>query len=407
RGRGIVTSFTESLEGHRKSPIIITITITIIIIIMADDPQVSEEAMLRERLQRRAQYQPAVHDQVQRMYASYRPPLHALVFGWNRDKMLLFTEETAVGFASFAESPISDDQLRAVGQHCDDAINTLHIMKMCGVGLAGYLTYRGRKTFRFPLYTPKGNGFFNPFATTPYNRLMWHMARFASYYALYGILMGPPAAAATNLLAIKLAMLDPRMSELMKRGNELHPPNSHQKDENQWNSSPQQEPITDEASMDAERSISGQARSAWRTPSQQDAWDRVPDDMDDASPAAPSSSRYDAGNGGGSAWDRVRQQSLGGHPGQQSRQRRDAWNASRDKADPDSRGNDGSGERRGRENYSFSSSDGDKAVAKSQSQEEFDRLLERERRGIDQETGSGLVAQYGQHGHDTETMRCN
>ncbi|RDA86694.1 hypothetical protein CP532_5024 [Ophiocordyceps camponoti-leonardi (nom. inval.)] len=355
---------------------------------MAGEPSAMDKVPHRDVAHLREQYQASVHEQVQRIYGTYQAPLWARVFGWSRDRRLEVIEDTALGFATYAQTPISDEQLQAIGEECNFAADGVIGSKLLGVGVSAYLAYRGRKTFRFPFFTPKGEGFWNPRGATPFNRTMWHMARFGSYYVLFGMFVGQPLAMYATLTAMTSVEKHPCMSELLERGRELQ--KSRPKGESPWISPPRQKPITEEAFMEEERSIAEQARSGWRTSSQQDSWNQVLDDTDDASPVSPSSSRYDAGNGGGSAWDRVRHQSLGGQSGQQSRQRRDTWNVTRgDKADRDSRGIESSGERRGRETYSFSSSDGDKAVAKSQSQEEFDMLLERERHGIDQETSSG------------------
>ncbi|RDA92482.1 hypothetical protein CP533_6424 [Ophiocordyceps camponoti-saundersi (nom. inval.)] len=359
----------------------------------------------RELWKKHLQYQPEVHKQVQRIYSDYQPSVISRLLGWNRNRILLFTERTAVTFAAYAESPLSDEEIEAVHFYCEDVVNDLHNTKFIAALAAGLLAYRGRKTYRFPLYTPKGDGLVKSSVASPYSKFMWHMARFSSYYVLCSFFATINTVHAIAAVDVDRAANDSRLTDRIERGAELQSRNL----QNRAKSSPRQESVTDEASINAERSISErarpgwgdttqqdserniseQARPGWRAPSQQDAWDRVPDDIDDASPVSPTSSYADAGNGGGSAWDRVRQQSQGGYSGRQSGQSRDAWTATRERTHLGGRDNGNSRERRTTDSFSFSSSEEDKVVAKSQSQEEFDRLLERERRGIDQETNSG------------------
>jgi hypothetical protein len=129
------------------------------------------------------------------------------------------------------------------------------------------------------------------------------------------------------------------------------------------------------------------------TPSQpqqrSDSWDSsITDDLDDASPVASSSkNNSDASRYSGSAWDRVRQQSQYHPSGQPDRK---SWEK------PQSGGGWGSEtdsnaqyqRQHSQDNYSFSSADEEKNLAKGQAQAEFDRLLERERGDPGQEKNS-------------------
>ncbi|PFH58034.1 hypothetical protein XA68_14237 [Ophiocordyceps unilateralis] len=347
----------------------------------------------------RLQYQPAIHDQVQRLYANYTPSLYRRFYGDNRHRMTSFTEKIAVDIAMIADTHLSDEQVAAVAEHCNEALSDLENMKTFMIGLAGYLTYRGRKTMRFPFFTPTLRGILqtnlNPFTGGPYTLAAWHMARFGAYLGLAYVAIGPVAVPAAKLLLIARTVEDPRLPDVTP--------------EEAWDkyiaSLPQETPrtsrnrpgtIADQASFDTERGISAQARPGWnasrqsQAPVQQDSWGQDPDNTEDASPVSPDTSQdegYDADNSG-SAWDRVRNRSQGQF-GQHGRQGGDAWNAASDRADRDSRGTVESLERGGNDSYTYPTSDSDKAEAKTLSQKEFDELLERERRGFDQDTNSG------------------
>jgi hypothetical protein len=122
-----------------------------------------------------------------------------------------------------------------------------------------------------------------------------------------------------------------------------------------------------------------------------DDWS-VLDDDDDASPIAASARKQPVAAPAGSAWDRIRQQSQGApRQQQQSDYQSRAWAArSQTESQPQSQsgwGNQGAGS--SSDSFSFSKSDEERAVAKEQAQDEFDRLVERERSGVDQERSWG------------------
>ena len=115
------------------------------------------------------------------------------------------------------------------------------------------------------------------------------------------------------------------------------------------------------------------------------AWDSSSFDDDDASPIAASQRAEVTGSAGGSAWARVRQQSRQPvnyegrqYSSPQSSSQRDGWGGSQE-ASSEFRG---TAQRVGES--SLSSSFG-KDSSRDQAQRDFDRLLEQERKGLDQE----------------------
>lgn len=131
-----------------------------------------------------------------------------------------------------------------------------------------------------------------------------------------------------------------------------------------------------------------QSKIQSQTPS--DAWSGA-DDIDDASPVAPSS-KSNSDQSGGSAWDRLRheQQSASQQRQRQPTQQRapppaSGWESQEPAQRPSETPEWGSAEPVQSYTPPPATDDYEKPSAKDQAQREFDRLVERERRGIDQE----------------------
>lgn len=141
-----------------------------------------------------------------------------------------------------------------------------------------------------------------------------------------------------------------------------------------------------------DRGSSSQGNSSWSQSSEpapiqtNSAWDST-DPIDDASPLAPPSSARSASNTGESSWDRLRRQAgVQSRPTQRPPQARQpplsqgGWGENTDTSSQF-----GGSSRGSRDDDSWSSADREKAAEKDQAQQEFDRMLAQERKGVEQD----------------------
>ncbi|KAG5941799.1 hypothetical protein E4U53_007343 [Claviceps sorghi] len=354
----------------------------------------------------RQHYQPQIHEQIQRLFSEYDAPFYARLRGFGRTQTLALAEATVLGLAAGTDRNLSDTETQALTEHFLSSVHNMLAWKWIMTGLAGYLTYRGRQTMRFPFFKPVvAGGRFDPATGGPQVRIMWHTARFAAYYGAFW-LIGEPIFQGFNFLRQSYALdRDPRLAPLLRDGRKKADQafgavaQGALAEQQQHGYSSQ----SGENHQSTSQAVRAQTQQAWasyrRQPeaSQEPApkgWDVV-DDVDDASPVAPSARTQSESprTYGGSAWDRVRQrtQSQQGPDGAQNQRTWEeraqsnvngggAW-GSDDEASPQYRGD--------KDSYSFSTtSDVEEAAARKQAQREFDELVERERGGADQERGS-------------------
>ncbi|KAG6040219.1 hypothetical protein E4U41_001245 [Claviceps citrina] len=344
-------------------------------------------------------HQPQVHQQIQRLFPDYEPPFYARMRGFGRTHILALAESTILGVAASTERGISDTETQALTEHFLTSIHNMLAWKWVMTGLAGYMTYRGRKTMRFPFVTPGAvGGRFDPFTGGPQVRTMWHSARFVAYYgALWA--MAEPVFQGANFLRQNYRMnADPRLAPLLRNVRDQAGEVLGAAQEETLGQEQQPQDYSSQAEdnyQSPSQAIRAQSQQAWTSDRRQEAskpsaskgWDVTDDVYDDASPIAPSahtSQNQSSGTAAGSAWDRVRQQSqsYSSAPRQARAQSNPNYGwASDDEASPQYPGD--------RDSYSFSSTtDGEEAAARRRAQREFDELLERERGGADQERGS-------------------
>ncbi|KAG5756204.1 hypothetical protein H9Q69_004294 [Fusarium xylarioides] len=377
----------------------------------------SMEEWRQSALAQRNQYEPRVKEQVTRYFQEYSPPFYASVIGYRRDWNLLVATSRVSGFAATLGRDLEDVEAKAIAEYTLDNIHTNAGLKWLSVALAGYMTYRGRRTWQFPFYKPKLGGRFNPNEATSiftnkkirgaYPRATWHCLRFTAYAAVI-MLMIEPAFRAVSFIRTEAAMTnDPRLKQFTKDAAERvkdvmsNPTISrapftgrdvHKSDENDpWASNDSSNTSSESRYQPAPTESWDKAQSSTTTQQSQrpnDDWS-VLDDDDDASPIAASSRNKPASPPAGSAWERIRQQSQG--PPQQSDYQSRTW-ATRSQIGSQPESQSGWGSRSAgssSDSFSFSKSDEERAVAKEQAQDEFDRLVERERKGVDQEKALG------------------
>ncbi|KAL6873007.1 hypothetical protein J3F83DRAFT_731722 [Trichoderma novae-zelandiae] len=365
-------------------------------------------AAMEERRHRavanRQQFEPQIHEQIHRLFQNYEAPLYARLRGFGRAQTLALAESTVLSLAAVNNRPFADSETQALTEHFLSSVHNLLAWKWAMTGFAAYMAYRGRRTWRFPFFTPEFKRF-SPIGGTPGIKFMWHSARFAAYYGTLWVL-GEPVFQGANFMRQRSEMeRDPRLRSLLhdskSQGATLFGGSQENREQvnDAWESEAQHESASQYREPE-QQSQSTPVQSSWasyrkstasqssQTPQRADAWDSpVGDDFDDASPIAPSArDTSDSSSGSaGSAWDRVRQQAQFQPSSSQDRQTWEkpqsggGWGADADSSVQ-------SGTRDG--SYSFSKADEERSLAKEQAQREFDRLLERERGGAGQERGS-------------------
>lgn len=371
-------------------------------------------AAIEERRQlamtNRKQFEPQIHEQIQRLFQNYEAPFYAQLRGFGKAQTLALAESTVLSLAAVNNRAFEDQETQALTEHFLSSVHNLLAWKWAMTGFAGYMAYRGRKTWRFPFFNPEFKRF-SPIGGSPGLKFMWHSARFAAYYGTLWVL-GEPVFQGANFMRQRREMeADPRLRALLHDGGAQGAtllggnPEAREQISDAWESAAQYE-NTNQQYRDPEPEQKAQAaptQSSWtsyRTPatssSQQqqqqqrsDAWDSsFTDDFDDASPVAPAArnSSDASNNSSGSAWDRIRQQAQY----QPSQQGRKTWEKPQSGGGWESEAESGAQYQGAapRESYSFSSADEEKSLAKGQAQQEFDRLLEREREGQGQERSS-------------------
>lgn len=308
-----------------------------------------------------------------------------------------------------------------------------------GITAAVWRTYSTRHTFNFPFYKPDLEKL-NPTAF-PSSRMSWlsgtlakqawHCSRLVAYMAAANLLAGFTVGSYAASVAAVGCMSDKRLQtygEAMKaqvqtqRGrinnlpNQKVPTANGQHDDN----SPSWKSPEDDASptggayqdmdtnyvgdragagqygrMDGRTSMEDNTREARQNPISQTKssndgdvafpMESEPRDFDmgfdDASPTG-GERVTDTQSTGGSAWERIRQQAQTGRsprsvgPGQKTR-------------NPVAAQEQPANESSSADNYSFSSTDRERQIARDEAQKEFDARVERERRGGDFSSGSG------------------
>ncbi|KAI8723926.1 hypothetical protein NCS52_00249400 [Fusarium sp. LHS14.1] len=352
----------------------------------------SMEEWRQQALAQRDQYQPRVQDQINRLFHEYSPPFYVSLIGYKRDWNLLVATSRVSGFASTLGRELEDQEVKAIAEYTLNNIHNNAAAKYITVGLAAYMTYRGRNTWQFPFYKPKLGGRFNPNEATSiftnkkihgrYPRFTWHTLRFTAYAAVT-MLMVEPVFRTVNFIRVESAMAqDSRLEQFTKDASKrveqvMANPTSARvpfknppKEEGSW------------SNEDTERTNQPRYNIPWNKtqvpPQTQESqsddhdWDVLDDD--DASPVAASSRNQPISSVSGSAWDRIRQQSQQPQTQQEPR----GW---AQKSESQSWGNSSNSN----DSYSFNNADEEKSLAKEQAQQEFDKLVERERRGVDED----------------------
>lgn len=335
------------------------------------------------RLQRILQLQtrgadPSTQEQIQRLFREYSPPLHMRLGGFTRDGVLARAERVTTAFSQGLGRTCTDAEARALGERTISDLSG-HMSYSWSVGLMSvWATYfehfcdlRLHNTEKLPSLSKH---------LKPH-----HITRFLKYFLCSWCLGRPFFIGYVAWRWSSTMKSDPRLADIAREisrprldsppGRAAAPqtakPNTVR--ERPW---PSQLPADDTAQQTSTHAQTQDAWTALRQKMQSQAeappepkapWDSFLDGIDNASPIDTSApeTRGDSQDGG-SAWDRIRQQAS-------SQTSQNPQRPQHDGADPQNRDCSDS--------YTFSSSDEEKTWAKAQAQEEFDAMLERERRG--------------------------
>ncbi|KPM37490.1 hypothetical protein AK830_g9085 [Neonectria ditissima] len=369
----------------------------------------------QQALADRSQYEERVKAQINRTFQEYSPPFYASIIGFNRERNLLVVTSRVSGFAATLGRDLEDSETKAIAEHTLSNIHTNAELKWATLALAGYMTYRGRRTWQFPFYKPKLGGRFNPNEATSifssrkitgtYPRLTWHTLRFTAYAAVT-MLMVEPVFRTVNFIRSETFMAaDPRLEQFIKEASSKVEqvmsegparPGQPQRGQRKQSGSDGQG-NTDDNTDDVDEYGNHTAKpkplapftsrlpwngadrdsSSQNQPSGKD-WNLLDDD--DASPVASSSmNQSSTPTASGGSWDRLRKQTQPRPPQPQQQnpgpETQGGWaDAGRSQAQPQS----------GSQPQSAWGEEEEGSSAKLQAQREFDQMIERERQGNDQ-----------------------
>lgn len=336
--------------------------------------------------------------------------------------------------------PCTQEEANAFAYHAAKTYRVASFGSPLGMAAASVQFFRTRESFRFPGWSPlKDQSTLSKDRLGPLRgsaaRIGWHSMRLMSYWVLGSVVGAVFFGSYAVSLSLAGRATDPRLKEFSEKLRQMQKDGvstqaiRRSQDEN---STTQEETFEQRRQRRAVQGMSressqnrGPAQSSTQSTSQSSDWDDASPtggafsndysdsssdtgilndsqmiqrqtqqqadayssstenrastvDMNKAAPQRPSANRQAANQGEGAAsapksgnsWERLRQQAASGTPTISGTPRR-----SREQSEDD--------------NFSFSSADEDKQLAKSEAQKDFDARLERERTGRDFDEGGG------------------
>ena len=356
-------------------------------------------------------YQPLAHEQILRQFNG-RDLVPWYSFTPIKVMQRMMARNVA-GLSGLCGRALDESEARAVGENLVATMSTRSIWSGITSTVALFLAFRkpGAATFRFPFYQPRYNFRWSPLrSTSVVYQWFWHFLRFAAYSTVVDLSIGNPVYFLIISNGQRRMMEDERLRDVFSTPG-VHPgvlenfpwpprtkepqrapysrdgPEEQASEQEQGQCDRQQQ--SEMSNYDAESTWSQSQRSPPQRdvpaeqPQQNDAWDAPSDDLDDASPVAqPARAQASrSGHPARSSWASIRQQTQQSQPqSSQARQRPSGGWADNSGTSPEYRGP--------QEGYTYSAADADKATPKDQAQQDFDKLLEKERHGVDQDRSS-------------------
>lgn len=316
------------------------------------------------------------------------PPILGSLLGHTRARLESTVNRGIAAQSQLLRRPPTQDEAEALAYNLCYSDAAIFYGGAAGLLFALFLMRRGRAVFRFPFVTPSPE-WFNPNKLGPLNgdraKIGWHVLRFTAYstggYAL-GSLLGSSYAAVHFAKNLKN---DPRLKEFGQAMEEY----SRRRQggvSQQQRPVPQPRPMQEQKQgrwdddMSPQASNYGSGDTGVLSDDQMQSQERGQGTVPRWGPAESSGGSYDepsptAGAPGESSWDRIRREASSGGSPQSSGGR---WSPQQ-QATPS---NQGDGSTRS-DSFSFSSSEEDRQLARSEAQKEFDARVERERQGKD------------------------
>jgi hypothetical protein len=139
-----------------------------------------------------------------------------------------YTREIKMGlgqFASVLPRPMTQEEGDALATHITTKLDVATIRAPVAFCAAALMTWRGRRTFRFPFYQPSTS--FNQFIFPNHPRVkpfiegktavnIWHVARFNAYLLASWVVIGIPTLSVSGTVMMKDTLSDPKLRQLFR-----------------------------------------------------------------------------------------------------------------------------------------------------------------------------------------------
>ncbi|KAF4306749.1 hypothetical protein GTA08_BOTSDO04965 [Botryosphaeria dothidea] len=332
------------------------------------------------------------------------PPILGPLVGYPRQRVATNVTEYLKAASHVLHRPLSEEEAKALTYHTTKANSTTAYGSSAGAALAMARCYQTRRQYRFPFWNPSSAEGWNAEVLGPLRgqaaRVAYQLLRIPPYWFIGAFTAGILAQSYSTAIATisithdeRLKALNEAIQTLAKNRGGLPsrqpaprqpaPPVAKNEGSNDAydDMSPASGAYPDSSVFSDEQARASEARqqagvqARWEQQNRSAAQQASSYD-DDASPTG-GLGPMDSGSssGGGSAWDRIRQQASSGQ-GPASGSPSSPWGR------PAQQKEQRTGSTLG-DSFTFSNSDEERQLAKSEAQREFDERVERERRGVD------------------------
>ncbi|PHH71435.1 hypothetical protein CDD82_6506 [Ophiocordyceps australis] len=314
-----------------------------------------------------------LHEQIQRLFSEYRPSLLPALALQTRHSTLVMAEQVTMNYCKTLHRPLTDAEVEAFVKHYirysnQDAINKSAVF----LGCAGWVAWPWVRRY----FTTVNENYIAIPSELKFRLATRSVGRFCILYLVATLITHPSSEIYQSMRWSSEVKRDPILADLNRIVLKPRSGVSQIKATSNTNANTNQ-PVR----SNNQETIEQKAKAGWSADGNSESWFDI-DDLD-ASPTNPNLKKQTQS---ASPWDRLRQQTKNkpakaqSTTDQQTRtasQNTDGWGGTTYEA--------GAKEQdQTRNAYGDSNSDVDVDNVKAQAQQEFDQLLERERRGIDQ-----------------------
>ncbi|KAM3450255.1 hypothetical protein MY3296_006258 [Beauveria thailandica] len=370
------------------------------------------EAQRRAKVEKQRYYWPLVKQQIERVFGDTQPAWYARLRLFTPAMYAAAAGNRVLGLSLQKDRLLSDAEARALTEHAARSSDRVALIDWGLTGVAAYFTWRGRRTLRFPMWTPQ---VVLPPPGSYLRMAMWHGARYVAYSAALSVTVKGPLVAFNLMREARLTMADERLRGLLDEqdstagewgkagvawdaesssyralagGEDAQQQRQRQSiqeaAQSGWNTSKQTEqspppppPPQQQQPRQYGQNAQSQGSAGWgssysQSPSSSSSsagWGS--DDFDDASPVAAfaQNSSRSGNSAAGSTWERLRQQARY-DPQQRQQQQYQQQQQQQQQVQPQVQ-----------EQHWGDAGDGADRAAQEKAQRDFDRLVERDRQG--------------------------